>query len=109
MVEKASIGHFAIKVKDINGTVKLLEDLLGFKVDRKAGEGETPLHVWFEEGLQLVSDPDFNGPEGRLHHIGVIVPDKDEIIEKCKELSFSEVRPGWYALPNGIVLEFLTQ
>ena len=107
MAEKASIGHTAVKVKDINGMIKLLQDLLGFKVARKGGDGEKPSNVWFEEGLQLVSDPDFSGPEGRLHHIGILVPDKTAAIEKCKEFDLSEVRPGWYALPDGLVLEFL--
>lgn len=41
---KATIGHTAIKVKDINGMTALLEELLGFTVRRRA-EGEVPSNV----------------------------------------------------------------
>jgi hypothetical protein len=107
MAKGATVGHTAIKVKDINGMIVLLEDLLDFHVRRKMGDGETPSNVWFEEGLQLVHDPDFEGPEGRLHHLGVLVSDRDAIVQECERKGFSEVRPNWYALPDGLVLEFL--
>jgi hypothetical protein len=107
--KKATIGHTAVKVKDIQGAIALLEDLLSFTVSRQAGEGEIPSNVWFEEGLQLVHDPHFEGPEGRLHHLGVLVADREAIVQTCKEKGLSEVRPNWYALPDGLVLEFLQQ
>jgi catechol 2,3-dioxygenase-like lactoylglutathione lyase family enzyme len=107
MSKIATIGHTAVKVKDITGTIALLEDLLGFQVSRQMGDGEAPSNVWFEEGLQLVHDPDFEGPEGRLHHLGVLVSDRDAIVQECEKRGFSEVRPNWYALPDGLVLEFL--
>jgi len=109
MSTRATIGHTAVRVKDITGTIALLEELLNFTVGRRAGEGETPSNVWFEEGLQLVHEPDFEGPEGRLHHLGVLVADREAIVQACKDRGFSEVRPNWYALPDGLVLEFLQQ
>ena len=109
MGKRATIGHTAVKVKDITSTITLLEDLLGFHVIRRAGEGETPSNVWFEEGLQLVHDPEFEGPEGRLHHLGVLVSDQEAMSQECERRGFSEVRPNWYALPDGLVLEFLQQ
>ena len=107
MTEGATIGHTAVKVKNINGMIELLEDLLGFHIRRKAGDGDIPSNVWFEEGLQLVHDPDFEGPEGRLHHLGVLVSDQEAIAQECERRGFAEVRPNWYALPDGLVLEFL--
>jgi lactoylglutathione lyase len=105
----ATIGHTAVKVKDIIGMIKMMEDLLGFHVSRKKGDGGIPSDVWFEEGLQLVNDPDFAGPEGRLHHLGIFVSDRDALAQECKRRGFSEVRPNWYALPDGLVLEFLSK
>lgn len=107
MNEGAAIGHTAIRVRDMNAMVKLLESLLGFHVVRKKGDGEIPTGVWFKEGLQLVSDPVFGGPEGRLHHIGILVSDRNAIVQECRSRGFSEVRPNWYALPEGLVFEFL--
>ena len=107
MATNATIGHTAVKVKDIRGMIVLLQDLLDFHVARKMGEGEIPSNVWFEEGLQLVHDPEFEGPEGRLHHLGVLVSDRGAIVQECERRGFSEVRPNWYALPDGLVLEFL--
>ena len=109
MADGTTIGHTAVKVKDINGMTALFKDLLGFHVRRKAGGGDTPSNVWFEEGLQLVHDPEFEGPEGRLHHLGVLVSDLDATVKACEERGFSQVRPNWYALPDGLVLEFLKQ
>ena len=109
MSEGATIGHTAVKVKDITSMIKLIEDLLGFRVKRRKGDGEIPSSVWFEEGLQLVHDPDFEGPEGRLHHLGILVSDNEAMPQECKRRGFSEVRPNWYALPDGLVLEFLSK
>lgn len=106
MADKATIGHTAVKVKDINGMVSLLEELLGFTVRRKS-DGDIPSNVWFAEGLQLVHDADFSGPEGRMHHLGVLVPDRETISAACKQRGFREVRPNWFELPDGLVLEFL--
>lgn len=107
MSKVATIGHTAVKVKDMVGMIELLEDLLGFQVQRRAGDGAVPSNVWFEEGLQLVHDLEFEGPEGRLHHLGVSVSDRDAMVQECQRRGFSEVRPNWYALPDGLVLEFL--
>jgi catechol 2,3-dioxygenase-like lactoylglutathione lyase family enzyme len=107
MSKIATIGHTAVKVKDIVTMTALLEDLLGFRVSRQAGDGEAPSNVWFEEGLQLVHDPEFEGPEGRLHHFGVLVPDRAAMVKECLKRGYREVRPNWYALPDGLVLEFL--
>jgi catechol 2,3-dioxygenase-like lactoylglutathione lyase family enzyme len=107
MSKIATIGHTAVKVKDIAAMVVLLEELLGFRVIRTAGEGDVPSNVWFEEGLQLVSDPEYEGPEGRIHHMGILVSDRDAMAHECARRGFSEVRPNWYALPDGLVLELL--
>ena len=107
MAQKATIGHTAVRVKDIAGMVPLLEDLLGFRVQRTMGEGAVPSNVWFEEGLQLVHDPAFEGPEGRLHHLGIVVADREAMARACAARGFAEMRPYWYALPDGLVLEFL--
>ena len=109
MNTRATVAHTAVKVKDINGMIELLEDLLGFRVVRKRGDGDIPSTVWFEEGLQLMYEPDFNGPEGRLHHLGISVSDRAAVVAECKRRGFSEVRPNWFALPDGLVLEFLSE
>jgi catechol 2,3-dioxygenase-like lactoylglutathione lyase family enzyme len=109
MAEGATIGHAAVRVKDIRGMVQLLEDLLGFRVIKKKEEVGILSSVWFEEGLQLVRDLDFEGPEGRLHHLGILVSDRDAMTRECRRRGFAEVRPNWYALTDGLVLEFLNK
>jgi len=107
MSNVAAIGHTALRVSDIAGMTDLLEDLLGFRVRRTTGDAETPSNVWFEEGLQLVHDSEYAGPEGRLHHLGVLVADRETMVQECEKRGFTEVRANWYALPDGLVLEFL--
>ena len=109
MAEGVTLAHTAVKVKDINSMIKLIEDLLGFRIRRTKGDGEIPSSVWFEEGLQLMHEPDFEGPEGRLHHLGILVSDREAMVQECKRRGFSEVHPNWYALPDGLVLEFLSE
>jgi hypothetical protein len=103
----ASIGHTAIKVADINGMTGLISDLLGFTVRNTAGDGDAPSNVWFVEGLQLVHDPEYAGPEGRMHHLGIAVADREAMSAECRSRGYEEVRPNWFALPDGLVLEFL--
>ena len=81
--------------------------MLGFRVIRQKGDGEIPSKVWFEEGLQLVHDPDFKGAEGRLHHLGILVSDKNAIAKICVRYGLSELQPYWFALPDGLVLELI--
>jgi catechol 2,3-dioxygenase-like lactoylglutathione lyase family enzyme len=107
MSDIATIGHTAVKVSDIAGMTALLEDLLGCRVSRRMGDAEAPSNVWFEEGLQLVHDSDYAGPEGRLHHLGVLVADREAMVQECERRGFAEVRTNWYALPDGLVLELL--
>jgi hypothetical protein len=107
MAVEATIGHTAVRVKDIEGMIALLEDLLDFHVQRTMGEGAVSSNVWFEEGLQLVHDPGFEGPEGRLNHLGIAVSDREAVVQACWRKGFGEVRPNWVALPGGLVLEFL--
>ena len=54
-----------------------------------------------------VGASNFDETEGRLHHLGILVSDKNTMIQECKKKGLSEVRPNWYALPDGLVLEFL--
>jgi hypothetical protein len=96
----------ALETKDINGAIALLDDLPGFRVIRRMGDGEVPSNAWFEEGMQLVHDPELEGPEGRVHHLGILVADREAMVQECERRGFSEVRPNWYALPGGLVLEF---
>ena len=103
---KATIGHTAIKVQDILGMAELLQDLLGFE-ERNRSEGDPPANIWFKEGLQLVRDPEFEGPEGRLHHMGLMVEDLEAMSAECRRRGFVEVRSNWFALPDGLVIEFL--
>jgi hypothetical protein len=82
MSNVATIGHTAVRVSDIVGMTALLEDLLGFRVLRTMGDAETPSNVW-------------------------LVADRDAMVQECEKRGFTEVRTNWYALPDGLVLEFL--
>jgi len=98
MMEDATAGRTAIKVRKINETVKMMEGLEGFHVVSEKGDGEAPAGICFEEGLQPVYDPVSVSLRGGCT--------KSAVVQECKSRWLSEVLPDRYTLPNGLVLEF---
>ena len=47
------------------------------------GPEDHPKQVWTVGGLQLVSDPGFEGPEGRIAHLGIMTEDLEASSKRC--------------------------
>lgn len=52
--------------------------------------------------MQLNADPDFNGPEGRLAHLGIMVEDLEAVLREAQTWGVEELPMGriWLALPG---------
>jgi len=103
---KAYVEHVAIRVKDIDWHIRFFRDVLGMTI---RDEVEGPRQVWTIGGVQLMSDPDFTGPEGRLAHLGIMADDQDAVLVAAADWGVHALAQGrnWLALPDGLNIEIL--
>lgn len=109
--DKASyLQHVAIRVKDIHWHIRFFGEALGMPVSRVAGDPENPQQVWTVGGLQLVSDPTFAGPEGRIAHLGIVTEDLEKALEEVYRWEGVQSLPqgrNWFRLPDGLEIELM--
>ena len=107
--KKSYLEHVAVRVKDIDWHIRFFKEVLGMSVREETPEGQMPYQVWTIGGLQLMSGPDFNGPEGRLMHLGIMTEDLEEALTEAATWGVKELPQGrnWIALPDGLQLELI--
>ena len=107
--KKSYLEHVAVRVKDIDWHIRFFKDVLGMTVREETPTGQTPYQVWTIGGMQLMSDPDFNSPEGCLMHLGIMTEDLEEALTEATKWGVKELPQGrhWIALPDGLQLELI--
>lgn len=107
MSDKAEshLDHTAVRVQDIKWSILFFQEVFDLEVVKSAGANDSLENVWLSEGIQLVSDTTFKGPEGRLDHLGFVVKDPEVFRKRLIKWGALETKPDWYALPDGIVIE----
>ena len=98
------VDHTAIKVSDVDWYVRFFDDVFGMTQIR-ADRPENPSQVWLSGGIQLVAEDKSVRNDGILHHLGLVVDDPDAISLKISIWNVEEIKPNWFALPNGLKLE----
>jgi catechol 2,3-dioxygenase-like lactoylglutathione lyase family enzyme len=106
---RSYLEHIAIRVKDIQWHIRFFREALGMTLRSVDGPADHPKQVWTIGGLQLVSDPDFKGPEGRIAHLGIMTEDVEAALEDVYKWDVTQMPQGrhWFALPDGLVIELL--
>jgi hypothetical protein len=106
---KTFVEHAAIRVKDIHWHIRFFGEALGMSIRNIEGPEGHPKQVWFFGGVQLVSDPGFEGPEGRSAHLGIMTEDLEASIEEVNRWAVTPMPQGrnWVALPDGLVIELM--
>jgi catechol 2,3-dioxygenase-like lactoylglutathione lyase family enzyme len=106
---KAYLEHVAIWVKDIHWHIRFFEDVLGMTMRQVDGTREEPRQYWILGGLQFIHSPGFEGPEGRLAHLGVMCEDLEAALAAAQPYGVSEMPQGrnWLRLPDGLALELM--
>jgi catechol 2,3-dioxygenase-like lactoylglutathione lyase family enzyme len=107
---RSYVEHVAVRVKDIHWHVDFFRDVLGMTVREVEGSPEHPKQLWTVGGMQLMADPAFAGPEGRLAHLGVMTDDLEAVLERAS--AYAGVKPlpqgrNWLALPDGLCVEVI--
>ena len=106
---EAYLDHVAIPVRDIAEHIAFFKDVLGMTITKTDGDPASPSQVWLLGGIQLISDPSFSGPEGRMAHLGIICADVPAAIEAARARGAQSTSKGdnWLELPDGLLLELL--
>jgi catechol 2,3-dioxygenase-like lactoylglutathione lyase family enzyme len=105
----AYVEHVAIRVKDIAWHIRFFREVFGMTLREVQGPEDAPTQVWTIGGFQLISDPDFEEPEGRLGHIGVMAEDLGAVLKEAEAWGVTQMPQGanWLRLPDGLCLEVM--
>ncbi|AXF23181.1 glyoxalase [Burkholderia pyrrocinia] len=106
---KAYLEHVAIWVKDIRWHIRFFEDVFGMSMREVDGTLDAPRQYWTLGGLQFIHAPEYDGPEGRLAHLGVMCEDMEAALASARRFGVTEMPQGrnWLRLPDGLAVEFI--
>jgi acyl dehydratase/predicted enzyme related to lactoylglutathione lyase len=109
MTPKSYVEHAAIYVKDIHWHIRFFKEVLGMECREIDGTPENPNQYWTIGGIQFMSNPNHDAPEGRLGHLGIVCEDMEFALEKAKAFGVIEDYRGrnWIHLPDGLFLELM--
>ena len=108
--KKSYVEHVAVRVKDIHWHIRFFREVLGMTIRDTDGPEGDPRQVWTVGGVQLMADPGFTGPEGRLAHLGVMTEDLDAVLAEAYAWEGVTAMPqgrNWLALPDGLCVEVI--
>ena len=100
-------GSRRIHVAEVQEYV--FREVLGMTIRHVDGDPAAPRQVWTIGGMQFIQDPGFDGPEGRLAHLGVMTIDLDAALEAAKPFGVAEMPQGrnWLRLPDWLAVEIM--
>ena len=106
---KAYVEHVAIWVRDIHWHIRFFHDVLGMTMREVEGTLDDPKQYWTLGGMQFIAKPDFDGPEGRLGHLGVMCDDLEAALAAAEVFGVTEMAQGrnWLRLPDGLTVELI--
>ena len=106
---KAYLEHVAFFVRDIHWHIRFFEDVFGMTMREVDGTPETPRQYWTLGGMQFIHMPDFEGPEGRLGHLGIMCEDVEAALAAARRYDVRPMPQGtnWLRLPDGLAIELI--
>lgn len=107
--KRSYLEHTAVRVKDIDWHIRFFRDALGMPIRSVDGPADDPKQVWTVGGMQLVFDPEFEGPEGRVAHLGIMTEDLEAALTEVYSWGATELPQGrnWFSLPDGLSIELI--
>jgi glyoxylase I family protein len=109
-ITRSYVEHVAVRVRDIGWHIRFFAEALGMTVREVDGPQDDPRQVWTVGGLQLMADPAFAGPEGRLAHLGVMTENLEAALAAAYAWDGVAALPqgrNWLALPDGLCVEVI--
>jgi catechol 2,3-dioxygenase-like lactoylglutathione lyase family enzyme len=108
--KRSYVEHVAVRVRDIDWHIRFFREVLGMPIREVDGPADNPRQIWTVGGVQLMADPAFEGPEGRLAHLGVMTEDLESALAEAYRWDGVTAMPqgrNWLALPDGLCVEIL--
>mgnify|MGYP005758636193 FL=1 len=102
------LEHMAIRVRDLEWHIRFFEEVFGMPVKKRMGEAPNR-KVWLEGGIQLNETTEFDGPEGRADHLGIMTDDVEGALDRAYARGVREMKQGknWIELPDGLCIEVI--
>lgn len=69
---KSYVEHVAVKARDIGWHLRFFREVLGMAVRETVWREDRLEKAWTAGGMQFNADPGFDGPEGRMAHLGIM-------------------------------------
>ncbi len=106
---RSYVEHVAVRVRDIGWHIRFFRECLGMELREVHGDPQSPTQVWTIGGMQLIADPAFSGPEGRLAHLGIMTANVEATLAAVAAFGVRALPrgPNWLELPDGLCLEIL--
>jgi len=108
--KRSYVEHVAVRVRDIDWHIRFFREVLGMPIREVDGPADNPRQIWTIGGVQLMADTAFEGPEGRLAHLGVMTEDLEAALAEAYRWDGVTAMPqgrNWLALPDGLCVEIL--
>jgi catechol 2,3-dioxygenase-like lactoylglutathione lyase family enzyme len=108
--KRSYVEHVAVRVRDIQWHIRFFREALGMTIRAVDGNAVDPKQVWTVGGIQLMADPGFAGPEGRLAHLGVMTEDLEAALTAAYAWDGVKAMPqgrNWLQLPDGLCVEVM--
>lgn len=108
-IPKAYVEHVAVWVKDIHWHIRFFHEVFGMTLREVQGSLEAPSQYWTIGGMQFMSAANFEGPEGRLGHLGMMCEDMEAALAAARQFDVTEMPQGrnWLRLPDGLSVELI--
>lgn len=104
--KQSYMEHVAIYVKDLDWHIRFFREALGMTL---RDESQYPKQVWTIGGIQLISNPAYEAPEGRMAHLGIMTEDLEAALEEVYRWDVKAMPQGrnWVELPDGLCIEIM--
>ncbi|MFF7710266.1 VOC family protein [Pseudomonas sp. NPDC007930] len=109
-IPKAYLEHVAFWVADIHWHIRFFHEVFGMEMREVQGTVEEPIQYWTLGGMQFMSQPGFQGPEGRMGHLGMMCENAAYALAAARRFEGVEPMPqgdNWLRLPDGLAVEFI--
>lgn len=102
------VHHVAVNTANFEETVRFFEELFDMEVLKANGEAPNR-KLWFRQGIQVNEAAEILPGGNRYDHIGIQVPNREEIVARALAMGCSPVagKPYWFITGDDLMIELM--